>query len=135
VVASGTETVWDGQESSALAAAQEAAAGVVIIGSAEVRQLRSEPTAVLIQATAQARLMVTRPRLQLAQERYQTTIAHTDATLGMQQALKDVAYVVVARLQAALKPYRQQVQEEQAREQRSQELSGHESTGTLPSAP
>jgi hypothetical protein len=121
VVASGTEVAWDGQESSALTAARDAGAGVVLVGLVEVRQLRNEATAALIQATTQARLVATRTRTQLAQERGQTTVAHTDASLGAQQALKQAATVLVARLVPSLQAYQQQVREQQLYEQQLRE--------------
>jgi hypothetical protein len=126
VVEAGPELVWDGQESSALTEAREAGAGVLIVGLAEARQIRNEATATLVQVTAQARLLVTRPRTQLAQERRQTTVAHSDATLGAQQALKEVSTALMGRLVIALKAYQQQVREQQLREQQLREQQAQE---------
>jgi hypothetical protein len=126
VVAANAEVAWDGQENAALSAAREAGAGVVLVGLAEIRQLRSEASATLLQATAQARLMAARTRTQLAQERGQTTVLHMDANIGAQQAMKEAVTVLVARLVPSLQSYQQQVREQQAYEQQVREQQARE---------
>jgi hypothetical protein len=121
VISPDAETVWDGQDISAVTEAREAGAGVLIIGVAEARQLRSEASVHLIQATAQARLLVAKTREQLAQERRQTTVVHADAQAGVHQALQDTASALVERFAAPLQTYQQQVREQQVREQQLRE--------------
>jgi len=121
VISPDAETVWDGQDSSAVTEAREAGAGILIVGVAEARQVRSEASVHLIQATAQARLLVTKTREQLAQERRQTTVVHADAQAGVHKALQDTASALVVRFAAPLQTYQQQLREQQYREQQLRE--------------
>jgi hypothetical protein len=113
VLGSETRTSWDGQERSALTAGQEVGSEVVLLGWAEVRILRNEVAGTLlqaVQATAQVQVLTTERGERLALERVQTTVLHTDASLGEKQALEQAAAALATRLAPALRAYQRRPQ-------------------------
>jgi hypothetical protein len=101
LVTSESTTPWDGQESSALMTARVLGARVVLIGRADVEQVRSDVAGVALQAveaTVQMRAFMVQTGEQLALERVQTTALHTVASVAGKQALEKAAVSLATRL-------------------------------------
>ena len=114
LVTSESTTPWDGQESSALMTARVLGARVVLIGRADVEQVRSDVAGVALQAveaTVQVRAFVVQTGERLALERVQTTALHTVASLAGKQALEKAAVTLATRLAPVLQVYAQQLQD------------------------
>lgn len=104
---------WDGQDGSALTIGQQAKAGVVLVGQARVHQVHNEVAGMslqTVQAEVQVQALTTATGEQLALERAETTVFHTDAVLGGTQALEKIAAEVAVRLVSRLQTFQQQYQ-------------------------
>jgi hypothetical protein len=107
-------TPWDGQESSALMTARLVGARVVLIGRADVEQIRSDVAGVALQAveaTVQVQAFVVQTGERLTREYVQTTALHTVASLAGKQALEKAAITLATRLVPVLRVYAQQLQD------------------------
>jgi hypothetical protein len=105
---------WDGQESSALMTARLVGASIVLIGRADVEQIRSDVAGVALQAveaTVQVQVFIVQNGERLALERVQTTALHTVASLAGKQALEKAAGTLATRLAPVLRGYTQQLQD------------------------
>jgi hypothetical protein len=114
MVTSESTTPWDGQESSALMTARLVGARVVLIGRADVEQIRSDVAGVALQAveaTVQVQAFVVQTGERLAREYVQTTALHTVASLAGKQALEKAAITLATRLVPVLRVYAQQLQD------------------------
>jgi hypothetical protein len=112
LVPSEATTPWDGQESSALMMARLVGASTVLIGRADVEQIRSDVAGVALQAveaTVQVQAFVVQTGERLALERVQTTALHTVASLAGKQALEKAAATLATRLVPVLRMYTQQL--------------------------
>jgi hypothetical protein len=107
-------TPWDGQESSALMTARLVGAKIVLIGRADVEQIRSDVAGVALQAveaTVQMQAFVVQTGEQLAREHVQTTALHMVASVAGKQALEKAAITLATRLVPVLRVYAQQLQD------------------------
>jgi hypothetical protein len=114
MVTSEATTPWDGQESSALMTARLVGARIVLIGRADVEQIRSDVAGVALQAveaTVQVQVFVVQSGERLALERVQTTALHTVASLAGKQALEKAAGILATRLAPVLRGHTQQLQD------------------------
>jgi hypothetical protein len=110
----GESAPWDGQESSALMTARLVGASIVLIGRADVEQIRSDVAGVALQAveaTVQVRALVVQTGERLALERVQTTALHTVASLAGKQALEKATVTLATRLVPVLRVHAQQRQD------------------------
>ena len=114
MVNSEVTTLWDGQESSALMAAREVGATVVLVGRADVERIRSDVAGIALQAveaSVQLQAFAAQSGERLALEHVQTTTLHTDATMASKQALEKVAAALAIRLTPSLRAHQLQLRD------------------------
>lgn len=103
--------LWDGQETSALAAAKQIDAKIVLVGWAEVESLHSTglgATPDTIQARVQVKALALETSSQIGQAQVEATAAKTEGIEGEVQALAQAALEIALRLGDTIASYRRE---------------------------